>query len=349
MQSSPEPFEREFLALKEISAQIGKDPMLIQAAGGNTSLKIGDVMWIKASGTLLGDAQESDIFVPVDLPQMRKALVAGEARADMPAQFLLPASSDLRPSIETSLHAVFPQKVVMHAHCIHTLVHAVQMDCLALLEPKLDGLNWALVPYAKPGANLAQLVTKELKPNTDVIILSNHGVIVAGETVAQTIALLYDVHERLSISPRRQSIPELEQLERLALQSEYELPGYLPLHQLALESGCLRMATKGSLYPDHVIFCGIGAHALHGLETLGEALSRLNADGVAPPVFLIVPEQGVVVRKGASSGAHALMRCLADILVRMPENANLRYLTGEQNGELLDWDSEKYRQALNAD
>ena len=30
--------------LKHVSARIGRDPMLIQAAGGNTSVKDGDVM-----------------------------------------------------------------------------------------------------------------------------------------------------------------------------------------------------------------------------------------------------------------------------------------------------------------
>ena len=35
--------------LKRVSARLGADPMLVQSAGGNTSIKHEDVMWIKAS------------------------------------------------------------------------------------------------------------------------------------------------------------------------------------------------------------------------------------------------------------------------------------------------------------
>ena len=46
----------ELAALKRLSARIGADPLLVQAAGGNTSLKQNGVLWIKASGTWLKDA-----------------------------------------------------------------------------------------------------------------------------------------------------------------------------------------------------------------------------------------------------------------------------------------------------
>ncbi len=348
MKSSPKSFDQEFLALKKASAQIGQDPMLIQAAGGNTSLKDADVMWIKASGTLLSDAENSDIFVPVDLPEMQKALKTGEARADMPAQFLLPGGPDLRPSIETSLHAVFPQRVVMHAHCIHTLTYAVQINGKAMLAEKLAGLSWGFVQYAKPGANLARLVAQELKQDINVIVLGNHGVIVAGETVAHTLALLHDVHNRLYSAPQAQLLPNFGRLEKLVTQSPYELPDYAALHQLALDPSRVSAASAGSLYPDHVIFCGIGASVVLEDETLEQAEVRLSAKDGPVPVFLIVPDCGVVVRKGASSGAHALMRCLVDLVMRLPKEAQLNYLTLDQNLELLDWDAEKYRQALNA-
>ena len=43
-------------ALRTLSAKLGSDPLLVQAAGGNTSLKRDGIMWIKASGTWLRDA-----------------------------------------------------------------------------------------------------------------------------------------------------------------------------------------------------------------------------------------------------------------------------------------------------
>ncbi len=43
----------------------------------------------------------------------------------------------------------------------------------------------------------------------------------------------------------------------------------------------------------------------------------------------------------------ALARCLGDVLMRIPQGAPLNYLTEEETRELIDWDAEKYRQALN--
>ena len=46
----------DFADLARLSARLGADPLVIQGAGGNTSVKDGAVMWIKASGTQLADA-----------------------------------------------------------------------------------------------------------------------------------------------------------------------------------------------------------------------------------------------------------------------------------------------------
>ena len=38
--------------------------------------------------------------------------------------------------------------------------------------------------------------------------------------------------------------------------------------------------------------------------------------------------------------------CLALVLERVPADATLHYLTAADEAELLDWDAEKYRQAI---
>ena len=53
--------------LAAFSAELGSDPEQVQAAGGNTSLKEGGRLWVKASGLWLADALTRDIFVPVAL------------------------------------------------------------------------------------------------------------------------------------------------------------------------------------------------------------------------------------------------------------------------------------------
>lgn len=334
--------------LRQISARLGADPMHIQGAGGNASLKTGGVMWIKASGTVLADAQRKEIFVATDLDRMRQSLASAAPDADQPAAFLMPGGADLRPSIETSLHAVFTQRVVLHTHCIHTLAHAVRIDSRALLAKRLQEFDWAFVEYAKPGANLARRVQAALRAETNVVVLENHGLIVAADTAQEVERLQTRVHKALTLPAEGTKPADTVKLDTIAHGSVYA-PATDPLvHQLALDPERITQVISGSLYPDHVIFCGIAVNAVHAGETLANAVERITQTGAPVPLWLIIPGAGVVVRTDAGLPARVMMRCLADIMVRVPTDATLTYLSTEQNLELLDWDAEKYRQQLNA-
>jgi len=332
--------------LREFSAAIGADPLIIQAAGGNTSVKQGAAMWIKASGTLLAEAQAKDIFVPVDLPGIQTAIAEHHPHADQPAEFALEGS--LRPSIETPLHAVFSQRIVVHVHCVNTLAIVIRPDAQAVLADRLHGFDWAFVPYVKPGAQLATLVAKALGPKTDVILLGNHGLIVAAETVQAAQALLTRTISALKAPTRAPRAPDLAALAGYATSDFPPLPGDHPAHQVALFDDLTAVAGAGSLNPDHVIFLGIGNTLLAPGETVSEAVARRAASGLTPPLLLLVPKAGALMRADATASALALARCLGDVLLRLPVGVAVQTLTAEQNGDLLNWDAEKYRQALNA-
>jgi rhamnose utilization protein RhaD (predicted bifunctional aldolase and dehydrogenase) len=66
--------QREILAFRDLSARIGRDPLLIQGNNGNTSIKLNGTLWIKASGKSLAQAKHEEILVPVDLDAARKAV-----------------------------------------------------------------------------------------------------------------------------------------------------------------------------------------------------------------------------------------------------------------------------------
>ncbi len=338
----------DFPELRRLAAHFGSDAMHVQGAGGNASVKTNEAMWIKASGTLMGTALKRDIFVATDLRAIHTALAEGDPAADQPASFSLGQGDGLRPSIETSLHAVFPQRIVLHTHCVHTLAHAVRLEAEALLAEKLRPFDWRFVPYAKPGANLARSVKAAMGPNTDVIVLGNHGLIVAGETAQDVADLQTRVHSALALQAAPFQTSDVDRLKALSEKSRFILPEDVSLHQLALVPGRVAQVTKGSLYPDHVIFCGIAVPALDAGETISEAIERIDQTGAPTPPWLLIPRAGVVVRDDIKEPALVMMRCLADVMARVPNDAALSYLSVEQNLELLNWDAEKYRQALNA-
>ncbi|RWN01116.1 MAG: class II aldolase [Mesorhizobium sp.] len=337
---------QELAALRSLSANIGRDPHLTQAAGGNTSLKAGDTLWIKASGTWLKDALAEDIMVPVAIAPLLRAVEQRDPAADQPQGFAVEAlnARKLRPSIETTVHALMPQRVVLHVHCVDTISLAVQADCEAQVAKRLDGLEWAYVPYRRPGLPLAQGIAERLRPGVDVLILANHGLVVAAETVAGAEALLRRVTRLLARPPREVAEPDIAALTALIGRSGYRLLADVEAHAVAIDPESCRMASGGSLYPDHVIFLGQGSVVARP----GEDVKHVTLRCGTAPVAILFPGLGVLMRGDASAGADAMQRCLADVTARVDVAAKLNYLTAAENDELINWDAEQYRQKLNA-
>lgn len=308
--NSPRPtLPSDFEALRRASARLGADPLLIQAAGGNTSVKQDGVLWIKASGARLADALARDAFVAVDLVAMRGALAAGAAAADRPAEFALGGGA-LRPSIETSLHAIFPKRVVLHAHCVNTIAFAIRKDARERLAERLDGFAFVFQPYVKPGARLADAVARSLRPGVDVVVLGNHGLVTAGETVEAAERLMLQVSRALREPAADFAAPDVDALSRIAGDGYEPLESAHPLHGVARSPRLLQVACGGALYPDHIVFCGGGATALAPGETAGAAAARRTAADLAPAVFLLAPGKGALIRpcERRRQGARALSR-----------------------------------------
>lgn len=337
---------QDMAALRSLSASIGRDPHLTQAAGGNTSLKAGDALWIKASGTWLKDALAEDIMVPVAIAPLLSAVRQRDPAADRPQGFAIEALNPrgLRPSIETTVHALMPRRVVLHVHCVDTISLAVQADCEAQAARRLKGLEWAYVPYRRPGLPLAQGIAERLRPGVDVLILGNHGLVVAAETVVEAGSLLRRVTQLLARPPREVALPDHAALTALAGNTGYRLPADIEAHAAAIDPDSCRMASGGSLYPDHVIFLGRGSIVARPGEDVADIIERLGA----APAAILFPGLGVLMRGDASAGADAMQRCLADVTARVDAAARLNYLTDAENDELINWDAEQYRQKLNA-
>jgi len=330
--------------LRRMSARIGNNILLVQGAGGNSSIKDGDVLWVKASGTWLADAEDKDIFVPVLLSGVRKALAEGNEC--MP---LIPQRTEttMRASIETSLHALLPYPVVLHVHSVNAIAWSVLSDAEDDLAARLHGLSWRRVDYHHPGLPLARAISPiAVQGEVDVLILGNHGLVVGAETCEAAEALVNDVEQRLALAPRAGAAGHDRALDQLCLDTDYRRPQEALCHKLATDPHNLAIATRGSLYPDHVVFLGPALPALAHHGSLAAIERRAELGGFPPPVAMLVPGRGTVIRKDASPGAEAMLTCLALVVSRLPLNAAIRYLSSHDEQALLNWDAERYRQQM---
>ena len=341
-------FDPEFAALLDLSARIGSDASLVQGPGGNTSLKRDGVLWIKASGAWLSQARERPIMVPVRLEPLLLALGEDDPACESAAGFVIAALNPegLRPSIETTVHAALPQRVVLHVHCVETIAWAVQADAQEKLAIRLRGLNWILVPYVRPGLPLTQSMRSAVAPETAVVVLANHGLVVCGDTVAAAAATLSEVVARLKRPVRPVPEPDLAALTQLCAGYGYRLPHLPAVHAIATDRQSLDIARRGSLYPDHIVFLGSGVFALGAGETLDDGLPRARREGRGEPALVLVPGKGALIRTAAPPAAEAIAGCLGDVLHRLSAGEPICVLGKEEEDAIANWDAELYRKAL---
>jgi rhamnose utilization protein RhaD (predicted bifunctional aldolase and dehydrogenase) len=286
-------------------------------------------------------------MTPVRLEPLRKAIADGDPRAAAATDFVNSDAnpSVLRPSIETSVHAIIPSPVVVHIHCVNTIALAVRRDGEALvrerLRPHVDvALAWA--PYRKPGLPLAQAIADRLRSDTNVFVLANHGLVVGGETVAEVADRIQRVCEALSAPARAAPQTDFERLASIVDGTDYRLPHDPAVHAVALDPKSLTIARSGSLYPDHVVFLGPG---LMEASVDGGRL-RPPPESRRSPLMMALPGLGVVLHRSTSKNAEAMARCLADVAARIPEEAPIRVLTSAEEQELMNWEAETYRQSV---
>jgi len=329
--------------VKAFCAQIGADPLLVQGAGGNVSWKDGDTLWIKASGTWLAEAELKEIFVSVNLANLQTAL----KNQEFPLEPLVTSVSELRPSIETLLHALMPQRVVVHLHAVEILAHLVQGNAKVKIKNLVnDAVKWVFVDYFKPGADLARSVSEQLttRSNANVVFLANHGLVIGGDDVDEVACTLHTLISKLQTEFSKSII----QKKPCKYEQEFLARGYVPcgdkeVSQLANKEELMnRLRNEWALYPDHVVFLG-------AMPAILEANFRLcDIDAIArdKPLFIFAFGSGVYENLHVKAAEKSQLRCYYDVIIRQCASDNLATLSNQQVSELLDWDAEKFRKNL---
>jgi rhamnose utilization protein RhaD (predicted bifunctional aldolase and dehydrogenase) len=311
----------ELAQLRDLSARIGGDPLLTQASTGNTSIKLDDVLWIKASGRWLADAKHEDILVPLDLSEVKRYL----------SQQVDPADIYACASIETAMHAVLPHPVVLHVHSVNTIAWAVREDARQQLQRHLDGLRWQWIPYVPSGLPLAQKIKSVLSAsgNANVLVLGNHGLVIAGASCEEVTQLLSEVERRLAVPPRPANPADYDALDEITEGSSWGLPEDDGIHALAIDLISRAILSGGILFPCQSIFSNSTSPEM--FQALPYPLSIAQRDSLyLTRTFLMIAGRGVIVRKTMTSSQHAMMSGLAQVVRRINFTAPIHYLSDEE-------------------
>jgi rhamnose utilization protein RhaD (predicted bifunctional aldolase and dehydrogenase) len=170
------------LKLRVYTSQLlGRESDLVLHGGGNTSVKIDNVLYVKGSGWNL-DTIEEEGFSPVELDTLIE-MASRESLSDSQMVKLQRAAlknpDAPNPSIEAILHAIIPFDFVDHTHADAVVTISNTPDGEDEIR-ELYGENMLIVEYIMPGFILAKRVyelSRGIDWNSlDGIILLNHGV-----------------------------------------------------------------------------------------------------------------------------------------------------------------------------
>lgn len=166
-----------------ISSKIGKSRDLVQGPGGNTSWKKNEQMWVKASGTKLANALEEEIFCKVEIKRPN----------------LASNSNALRPSIETSLHAVRKESFVVHVHSVGAMSLGFRKTLNRQVMTLLQQFSLGIVDYYRPGFELSNALKEVNTGKTGMkgSLLRNHGLVLWGENLEELYETLLNFEEQL--------------------------------------------------------------------------------------------------------------------------------------------------------
>lgn len=317
----------ELNVLRELSTRLGRDPLLVQASTGNTSIKIGDTLWIKASGKWLREAADDDFLVPVSLTTAMQYFRHG---LDIPETAATCGNG--RPSIETAMHAVLPHRVVVHVHSVNAIAWAVRQDGPEKLSACLRDLNWKWIPYTPSGISLARSIHAAVSacPETNIFVLGNHGLVVCEDSCRSAEGLLAVVESRLAITPRTAPKPHVGLLARGCSESGWSLPTCREVHALATDRLSRQILSAGVLYPCQAMFFP------DTVPRLTSSLNESRGQEHRPASVLFIDGGGVLCSKQITPAELEVLRGLAEVLQRIDQFAPVRYLTGSEVSQVLN-------------
>lgn len=350
-------------ALARMSRFAGMRLDLVQAGGGNSSVKLPDgQMYIKASGFWLSEVTPQSgwsrlphaaVAALLDAPALAQCPTKAEREAWTTAQVQALVQEGPRSSIETLLHAAIPQPFVLHTHPLLVNILACKPDWDTRLQALFP--TAAMVPYDTPGLELTLAMRTALQATgartgqlPQLFFLQNHGLIVAADTEADIYALHHTVLDTLeahlgtNTAAFRRSTAVADALNAATSRQDIAMLCTDEVVQQAARSHT-QLFQDAPFCPDAYVFCGATALLLHDLSDR-DAIANFVTNHLLPPK--VVLHAGHVY----CMGAH-LRKCMevADVLrfvvrVRQHTGADYVAISPEEMAYLGGWEAEKFRQ-----
>ena len=328
--------QNELTEFKQISKYCGERFDLVQAGGGNTSVKVNELMFIKASGYNLTNIDESNGYVVVNNKILMEDIHNNSVKAVNEYNFI----GNQRGSIETFMHSIL-KKYTVHLHPIQInriLISSCAKQVIEKIYPSA-----LIIDYVTPGIKVCDKI-KEVYHDQNVIFLLNHGVIITHDSIAEIYKILGDVlvrfetYQQLNLGKYKgtnmisEAVNNTFNVSNVSYLCQDEV-----INKYFIEN--VELFKQNITLPDVLIYCGV--KCLFGIDNMAEYKN----------MFLEAPK--IIIEKGSIYiNSHSLTKCkeieevLRSNLIILDSTHDKIYLDSDEICFLNNWDAEKYRKLL---
>ncbi|WP_394884855.1 class II aldolase/adducin family protein [Clostridium butyricum] len=343
----------------EISKYAGMREDLVQAGGGNSSVKIDEnKMLIKASGFQLADINTNNGYSEIDYHTIVDFFnnTPIDEITDKYEKKLLNDSliSGTRPSIETFLHSI-TDTCTLHTHPMLVNVLTCRENGMEVLKELFP--EALLIGYDTPGIKLAKKYFRTYKENCkdksnifNIIFLKNHGLIVNGESsdeviqITEEVLLKIEKYLNVDMSSYRNSTRIYNEFKNVInddgivyLSNDFNIKNIL--------SKLKEKALNYWFCPDCLVFCGKRPLIIQGDINSREIKEHIEKYG--KPI-ITYNEGNIYIYAASVKKAKEIESVLSFSaqVAYLNRDFKVDLLNEEEQSFLLNWESEKYRQNL---
>lgn len=355
---------KALLELIDMSRYAGERFDLVQAGGGNTSVKYDeDKMFIKASGFLLSEVSQTKGYCAVQTSKVVSILgepdVINEKDkrekdkiASLKLNDAIIEGKD-RPSIETYLHSLL-YKYTLHVHAIAVNIFTSGKDWRSKLQ--LLEADALLVPYETPGVELA-LLLKDLieKYQSDygslpkVVFLQNHGLIISSDNYEE----IEELTEKIVMKAEEMADLDFTRYRNTNAISKYYNQAFNTsnMSYLSEDSTIYELLNqikaellKKPFSPDGFVFCGYTVLYLKNLAK--KEFIAYSQKYFEEPKMIIYNDKLYIVATDLKKAKMIEDVFKNNLIIAKMLDSNLNYLETSEIEFLGNWEAEKYRKQL---
>jgi FMN phosphatase YigB (HAD superfamily)/ribulose-5-phosphate 4-epimerase/fuculose-1-phosphate aldolase len=180
-----------------LSHYFGQSVLTTQGPGGNISIKQDDLLFIKSSGSVLGNMTITDGYCIAHNPSCLDLITTKDESASSLCKTKIMGTKP--PSMETFFHS-FMKQYTVHVH--FTLVN--RFSCLYNKESfDLEDFpyKYQVIDYIPPGLLLADKIKEVYSKDIDVYFLLNHGIILTGDIMENILIMFENIYNYFNTIP----------------------------------------------------------------------------------------------------------------------------------------------------